>query len=953
MQKKLIVIGIGIVGVLLLWVGTSIYPEWLWFENLGFSPVFWTMLMGKFGFGLMVWLLLTLIIGVNIYAANRLNPRVGTGGGFKIADDYVSQFGLSPAMLKTLVTAFLLFLSIYIASKGSAQWDLLMRYLYQQPFGSNDPVFNRDIGFYLFSLPFYIFIQNGLLVLFIVAVPTTMAWYLKNGALKIEGEFSQAQGASPTFPKITLAENVKKHLVFLGGIIVLLLAWAYRLKMFGLLYSDQGPAFGASYTDVHINVLAYKVIVLVSLGFAIVLFINAFKLKVKIIWVSAAIWIGVMLVLGTGLPILVQKFIVKPNELAKEASYIAYNIEFTRKAYNLNKIKEVNFEVKDQLTAQDLKQHDVTIQNIRIWDERPLLQTYRQIQAIRLYYDFNNVDVDRYIVDNQYRQIMLAARELVANKLPPQANTWVNRHLSYTHGYGLAASPVNEVTSEGLPRLFIKDLPPFFEPGLEVVRPEIYYGEKTDAYVLVNTKAQEFDYPKGDKNVYTTYQGKGGIHIKSFFRRLLFAIEFFDPQILFTTYLTPESRIMFNRRIHRRTNAIAPFLDYDGDPYLVVSSGKLYWIQDAYTTSAMYPYSQRSHGNFKKRRLNYIRNSVKVTIDAYNGDVVFYMIDENDPIVKTYARIFPDLFKPFKEMPAELKAHIRYPKDLFKIQMETYTKYHMEDVQVFYNQEDLWQIPDEVYGDRRQEMEPYYIIIKLPEEQKEEFFLMAPFTPSKKDNMIGWLAARCDMPNYGNLLVYKMPKEKLVYGPMQIEARVDQQTEISRELSLWGQRGSRVIRGNLLIIPVGETFIYVEPVYLEAIQEESQMSPTDTPQSGAAAKPQRASARVPRSEESRAASLPELKRVIVAFGNRLIMEENLDKALNSILDVEIFSKQPASQGIPQIKGEGLSKQGATALDHYNKAKEYLRNDDWTGYGRELEKLEKILKEISGMKKEKE
>ena len=950
MQKKLIVIGIGIVGVLLLWIGTSIYPDWLWFENLGFSPVFWTMLMGKFGFGLMVWLLLTLIIGVNIYAANRLNPPVGTGGGFKIADNYVSQFGLSPAMLKTLVTAFILFLPIYIASKGSAQWDLLLRYLYQQPFGSTDPVFNRDLGFYLFSLPFYIFIQNGLLILFIVAVPATMAWYLKNGALKIEGDLDQAMGTQTALPKITLAENVKKHLIFLGGIIVLLLAWAYRLKMFGLLYSDQGPAFGASYTDVHIKILAYKVIVLVSIGFAIVLFINAFKIRTKLIWISAAIWIGVMLGLGTGVPMLAQKLIVKPNELAKEAPYIAYNIDFTRKAYNLNKIKVVNFEVKNELTAQDLKQHDVTIQNIRIWDERPLLQTYRQIQAIRLYYDFNNVDVDRYIVDGQYRQIMLAARELVVNKLPPQANTWVNRHLTYTHGYGLAASPVNEVTSEGLPRLFVKDLPPSFEPDLKVVRPEIYYGEKTDAYVLVKTEAQEFDYPKGDKNVYTTYQGTGGIHIKSFFRRLLFAIEFFDPQILFTTYLNPESRIMFNRRVYRRTNAIAPFLDYDGDPYLVVSNGKLYWIQDAYTTSAMYPYSQRSYGKFKKRRLNYIRNSVKVTIDAYNGDVAFYVIDEKDPIIKTYAQIFPDLFKPFKDMPAELKAHIRYPKDLFKIQMETYTKYHMEDVQVFYNQEDLWQIPDEVYGDRRQEMEPYYIILKLPEEQREEFFLMSPFTPSKKDNMIGWLAARCDLPNYGNLLVYKLPKEKLVYGPMQIEARVDQQTEISRELSLWGQRGSRVIRGNLLIIPVGETFIYVEPVYLEAIQEESQMSPTDTPQSGTAVKPQRASARVPRPEESRAASLPELKRVIVAFGNRLIMEETLDRALSRILDVEITPKQPASLVIPQIEGEGLSNLGVMALDHYTKAKTHLRNGDWTGYGRELENLEKILKELSGIEK---
>ncbi|MBW2594119.1 MAG: UPF0182 family protein, partial [Deltaproteobacteria bacterium] len=460
MNKKLFIIGIGFVGVLLVWIGLSIYPNWLWFENLGFSPVFWTMLLSKFGFGLMVWLLLTLIIGINIYAANRLTPSIGTAEDFKVADDYVSQFGLPAATPKVLMIAFILFLTFYIASQGSTQWDLLLRYLYQQPFGSTDPVFNRDIGFYLFSLPFYIFIQNGLLILFVVAALATMGWYLKKGALKIESDFSQAQGAPPALPKITLAENVKKHLIFLGGIVMLLLAWAYRLKMFGLLYSTQGPAFGASYTDVHIKVLAYKVIVLVSIGFAVVLFINAFKLRIKLIWFSAAIWIGVVLVLGTGLPILVQKFIVQPNELAKEAPYITINIDYTRNAYNLNKIKEVSFEVNDQLSAQDLKEHDVTIQNIRIWDERPLLQTYRQIQAIRLYYDFNNVDVDRYLVNNQYRQIMLAARELVVNNLPPQANTWVNRHLTYTHGYGLAASPVNEVTSEGLPRLFIKDLPP-------------------------------------------------------------------------------------------------------------------------------------------------------------------------------------------------------------------------------------------------------------------------------------------------------------------------------------------------------------------------------------------------------------------------------------------------------------------------------------------------------------
>ncbi|OEU45335.1 MAG: hypothetical protein BBJ60_07190 [Desulfobacterales bacterium S7086C20] len=950
MSKRLIIIGLGLVAILLLWAGVSIYPDWLWFENLGFSPVFSTMLLSKFGFGLLVWLLLILIICLNLYAAKRLNPGGGSGVAFKDADGHVPQLGLSNRALNSLLMAFILIVSFIIASKGSSQWDLLLRYLYQQPFGSTDPIFDRDIGFYLFSLPFYVFLRNGLQVLFILAGLVTMGSYLKDGALQIEGEFGQAEGVPASLPKITIAPKAKQHLIFLGGIIVLLLAWGYHLKVYGLLYSTQGPAFGASYVDVHIKALAYKVLIIVSLGFAFVLFFSAFKFRPKVVWLSVGIWIGSVLVFATVLPILVQKFVVTPNELAKESPYIAYNIDYTRKAYNLNRIKEVDFEVSDKLSAEDIKRHDVTIQNIRIWDERPLLQTYRQIQTIRLYYDFNNVDVDRYMINNQYRQVMLATRELVVNQLPPQANTWVNRHLIYTHGYGLALSPVNEVTSEGLPRLFIKDVPPSFEPDLKIERPEIYYGEKTEEYVLVKTKTKEFDYPKGDKNVYTIYQGRGGVPVKSFFRRLLFAAEFLDPQILFTTYLSPESRIMYNRRIGNRVRLIAPFLDYDGDPYVVVSGGKIYWIQDAYTTSDMYPYSNRSYGHFRKKGLNYIRNSVKVTIDAYNGDVAFYIIDEKDPIVKTYSSIFPDLFKPFNEMPADLKKHIRYPRDLFEIQVDTYTKYHMEDVQVFYNQEDLWQTPDELYGDSRQGLDPYYIIMKLPEEEKEEFLLMTPFTPSKKDNMIAWLAARSDLPDYGNLLVYKLPKEKLVYGPMQIEARVDQQTDISRELSLWGQRGSRVIRGNLLAIPISDTFIYVEPVYLEAIQEESKLPSTGLPQPRSSAKPRRRGMPVATQQDKRAASLPELKRVIVAFGNRIIMEENLDKALSSVLGGQIFPKQLASPTISQT--QDISNLGGLALQHYNKATDYLRQGNWAEYGRALENLENILRELSGITKEK-
>jgi len=945
MSKKLWMIGLGLVVLLLVWTGVSIYPDWLWFENLGFSPVFWTMLLSRFGFGALVWLLLMLILCANLYAARRLSPGDGPGEAFKSAEAYASQFGLSGRTLNTLLIALVLIVSFVVASKGSHQWDMVLRYLYQEPFGSTDPIFNKDIGFYIFSLPFYLFVRSGLMVLLVLAGLATVAWYLKNGALQIEGEFSQTEGGQPSVPKISVAPRVMKHLIFLGGILVIFLAWGYQLKIYGLLYSTQGPASGASYTDIHIKIWAYRVLILVSLGFALVLFLNAFRYRKKFMWLSGGIWIGAIVLFATVIPMLVQKIVVKPNELAKESPYIAYNIDFTRRAYNLSKIEEVRFEVKDELSAEELKSNDITIQNIRIWDERPLLRTYRQIQAIRLYYDFNNVDVDRYLVNNQYRQLMLAARELVVNQLPPQANTWVNRHLVYTHGYGLASSPVNEVTLEGLPSLFVKDLPAAYEPGLKIERPEIYYGERTDEYVLIRTKTEEFDYPKGDKNVYTFYQGSGGVPIRSFFRRLLFAIEFMDPQILFTTYLSPESRIMYNRRIHVRTRLIAPFLDYDGDPYVVVSKGKLYWIQDAYTSSDMYPYSRRSYGQFGNKGVNYIRNSVKATIDAYNGKVVFYVIDDKDPIVKTYSRIFPDLFRPFSEMPADLKKHIRYPKDLFKIQAGTYTKYHMEDVQVFYNQEDLWQLPDEMYGESREQMEPYYVIIKLPEEAREEFLLMLPFTPSNKDNMIGWLAARSDTPHYGKIVVFKLPKEKLVYGPMQIEARVDQQTEISRELSLWGQRGSRVIRGNLLAIPISDTFIYVEPVYLEARQEERELPATGSAQGrGITRSQRRGGPGSSRQDRAGAAALPELKRVIVAFGNRLVMEENLDKALGSLFGGEVYTEPLPLPSIPER--QDISNLGVLALEHWNRAKEYLRQGNWAEYGRELEALEKILKEMA-------
>jgi uncharacterized membrane protein (UPF0182 family) len=939
-KRSTILLGIlAILVIIVVGIIISIYPNWLWFENLNLAPVFWTMALGEYGVAAMLWFLIIVTLALNLYAAQRLHSE----GEQKITE--IAGMPVSGKSLNTMILAAILIVSFFIASKGSVQWNMVLSFLNQQPFGSTDPVFGKDIGFYVFSLPFYLFVREQLLIILLFAALVTLIWYVKDGGIQIIGELVVAEDRPTSLPKVKVADNVGKHLLVLAGILVLLAAWGYHLKAYGVLYSTQGPAFGASFTDVNIKVMVYRILMVLSFLMCLFVIYNAFRLKIKLLLICTGIWVGAIVVFATGLPVLIQQVVVKPNELAKESPYIAYNIDFTRRAYNLNNIKEVDFEVNNNLTAEDIKNHEATIQNIRVWDERPLLQTYRQIQSIRLYYDFNNVDVDRYMIDNQYRQVMLAARELVIDQLPPQAQTWVNRHLIYTHGYGLAMSPVNEVTAEGLPQLMIKDVPPAVDIDLKIDRPEIYFGEKTAAYILVQTSAQEFDYPKGDKNVYANYEGKGGVPINSFMRRLLFAIEFMDPQILFTTYLTPDSRIMFNRRIKSRVTAIAPFLSYDTDPYMVVSGGRLYWIQDAYTASNMYPYSKRSRTPFRKKELNYIRNSVKVIVDAYDGNVSYYMIDTQDPILKTYAKVYPALFKSLEEMPADLKKHLRYPNDLFEIQVQTYAKYHMQDVQVFYNQEDLWEPPDEIYGDNRQMMKPYYIIIKLPDQDKEEFLLMLPYTPSKKDNMIGWLAARSDLPNYGNLLVYKLSKDKLVYGPMQIEARIDQQTEISRELSLWGQRGSRVIRGNLLAIPVGDSFIYVEPIYLEAEQEPQRDAQAAPPaKGGQSQKQQQQSARPARQGITTTAALPELKRVIVALGNRVAMEEKLELALSRVLSANIIKKDDLSSTMPE-SGE-ISDLGKQALKYYNRAKEYLRQEDWAGYGRELEKLENILILIS-------
>jgi uncharacterized membrane protein (UPF0182 family) len=562
---------------------------------------------------------------------------------------------------------------------------------------------------------------------------------------------------------------------------------------------------------VNAQIPALNILSILALALAVLLLVNVFVRALKAIGIAVALWIFAALVLGEFYPSIVQNFEVKPNEFAKEEQYIKHNITLTRLAYALDAIQEAPFPAEDTLLPTDIQRNADTINNIRLQDYRPLLQTYNQIQSIRTYYEFSDVDVDRYTIGGKYRQVMVSVRELATHKLSEKAQTWVNLHLVYTHGYGVVVSPVNEFTADGLPNLLVKDIPP--TGAIAVTRPQIYFGEETTDYVFVKTREKEFDYPKGDENAFTTYEGTGGVSVGSLWDRLMFALRFGDLNILLTDALTGESRVLFNRQIQTRIQRIAPFLMLDKDPYVVITDGKIVWMQDAYTTTDRYPYSEPY-----QRNLNYIRNSVKVTVDAYDGTVTFYIAEPDEPILRAYRAIFPALFKPMEQMPASLREHLRYPEGLFTIQAAMYRTYHMQDPLVFYNKEDLWAFPNESADGQTNPMEPYYVILRLPGETREEFMLMLPFTPAKRQNMIAWMSAKSDGADYGKRLVYRFPKDKLVYGPEQIHARLNQDPKISAELTLLSQRGSRVLWGNLLVIPIEKSLLYIQPMYLLAEQ---------------------------------------------------------------------------------------------------------------------------------------
>ncbi|MFZ7101699.1 MAG: UPF0182 family protein [Peptococcaceae bacterium] len=860
----------------------GLYTDYLWFKEVGYQGIFITTLLAKIIIGVVSFIVVFLLAFLTLHLTLRLKPPVN------VHENVINLNNKKGAknFLIILPSALLgLFAGLLTAT---ALWENILLFLNKVPFAVQDPVFNRDLSFYFFDLSLFENIFSvAMIILFVIAILNFLFTF-----------YLQGLGNTPL-------KTVINRLGYFAIAFFLLLIVGYQLKLANLLYSPRGASFGASYTDLKVTLPYYYIASAVCLISAVTIFIGMRKNNVKTAALGPALLI-ITIVIGGVSQNLVQSFMVTPNEINKEEEYIAENIAMTTQAFGLDKITEIEYEGDAALTFNDLEDSSATIDNIRINDFRPAMTIFNQLQSLRPYYNFSEVDVDRYKINGQVTQVFLSAREFDQNS--PQAQTWINRYLKYTHGYGAVVTPVNKITPQGQPQLIVKNIPPVTEvPELTITRPEIYFGLLTKDYVLVNTTEQEFDYPVGSDNAETTYEGTAGIPLNGI-NRLLFALNKGSTKILVSSALTGESRIILQRDIQERVRKIAPFLKYDQDPYLVINDGKLFWMIDAYTISNKYPYSEPVIDP-RFNEINYIRNSVKVIIDAYNGSVNFYLIDEADPIVRAYARIFPNLFKSWEQMPAGFKEHIRYPLDLFNIQTTVYRNYHMKNPRVFYNREDAWDIAKEQYQDNIQNVNPYYINMRLPQSPSLEFLLMRPFTPAKKDNMIAWLAARNDGDKYGQLVLFKFPKQKLIYGPMQIESRINQDSIISKELTLWGQQGSSVLRGNLLVIPIQNSLLYVEPLYIQA---------------------------------NNANSLPEVKRIIIAYKDTIVMEETLEEALYQIFTQREAEIPDAEEEPSEINIKILSRQAREAFD---KARNAAQSGNWAEYGNALNELEQIINQL--------
>jgi uncharacterized membrane protein (UPF0182 family) len=919
-QRRTIIIAgaIVIVALLALGVAVNVAVDALWFREVGYEAVFWKMLWAKLAVRGVVALIIFAYFFVNLRVAatsfGSIRRRIGN---IEIHEE------IPPKWLSLAAVVGAAFLAFLFSAAIGGRWLDVLTFIERSSFGLVEPLHGRDVAFYIFTLPVLRLVQNLIFLLLVAALVILTIVYITSGGLEIAEN------------RIRFRERPLRHLAINVALLFLVLAWGYRLDIFDLVYSSRGVVFGASYTDVHAQLLGYRVLVALALaGFGVAVW-DVIRGSYRMTATAfGALILGLIVFKGV-YPGVVQRFEVEPNEIEKEAPYIARNIAYTRRAFDLVDVVERPFEVDREPAVASLSEAEPTIRSVRLWDWRPLLDSYSQLQEIRLYYEFEDVDVDRYDLGSGPSQVMLAAREMAVEQLAEPIRTWQNVHLIYTHGYGFVMSPVNSVTEEGLPMFFVSDIPPRVPDSLagaiEIVRPEIYYGERTADYVLASTRVQEFDYPRGDENIYTSYGGRGGISVASWWRRALFAWHFGSLKLLLTDAITSDSRLLLYRRIHDRVRRVAPFLQYDGDPYLVLLDGRLLWVQDAYTASDRYPYSQPVEG-FNRRPINYVRNSVKVVIDAYHGDVTLYAWEPNDPLLRTYSRIFPSLFRPRSEIPPDLLAHMRYPEGLFSIQAEVLRSYHMRDPKVFYNREDLWNVPNEIYQGQSQPMVPYYVLLRLPDDQALTFQLVLPFTPSRRDNMIALLAAKSDPWNYGQRVIYEFPKDRLIYGPMQVEARIDQDPLISEQITLWSQKGSSVIRGSLLVIPLGNSVLYVEPLFLQAQQSQ----------------------------------LPQLTRVIATYGQQIVMEPTLEDAMMALIRGtpgsrrtraeagEVVGEAPSVErepGAPVDEGAAPAAAGLESLTReanaaYDRAVQAQRRGDWAAYGEALAELGRILDRMS-------
>lgn len=865
----------------------SIYTDWLLFKELHYGSIFKKILSTSFFLGLAAGLFSLVFLMVNIVRANKI-----TLAPVDLFFDGETRVSLNLSMLsrwvKPITVASAVAVSIFAGVWGSSLWEEFLLFQNSTSIGLNDPIFKKDVGFYIFNLPLLEYAKGFLSFIILSTIFIVSLSYFFRGGIVLQEK------------NISIDRRVKTHIAVLVALFLLNIAFGFYLNMYNLLFSPHGVIFGAGYTDIHARLFALRVLTVLMVLSAIIFVAGMLKGSWKISLFPLGFTALVYVILLVIYPSLLQNFKVAPNELALEREFIKHHISFTRFGYDLDAIDVRPFDVSYNLTSDDIEENNATIKNIRLWDDMPLLRTYGQLQQIRTYYKFKDVDNDRYTVSGEYMQVMLSPRELSYEDLP--SKSWINERLVFTHGFGIAMGPVSRISKEGLPEFIIKDIPPVSSADITVSRPEIYFGELSNDYVLVKTRVPEFDYPTSKENIYTTYDGSGGVELSSVFKKAVFAMKFGTEKILLSSDITSDSRIIYNRNIIERARKIAPFLLYDSDPYIVLSNeGKLYWIIDAYSVSRKIPYS-----NPYAKKFNYIRNSVKVVVDAYNGSIEFYITDPQDMIVKVYSAIFPELFKPLQEMSVDIRKHIRYPKGYLQVQASMFATFHMTDPKIFYNKEDLWEIP--VYGERS--IEPYYTILKLPEENSVEYILLLPYTPSKRDNLAAWLAGRCDGDNYGKLVVYTFPRDRLVFGPRQIDARIDQDSYISQQLTLWGQRGSQVIRGSLLIIPIENSLLYVQPLYLAAEDK---------------------------------GGLPELRRVILAYENDVVMEENLELGLQRLFGGR--AGLPAKEEAVEER-VSLNELARDAMQAYERLNELLRQGNWAGYGEQMKRLEQILKKMA-------